>query len=53
MKTILLLATLLGLAACSTAETLAVPKGPAFALNTGRWQPTPTDLLLPPPGKGE
>ena len=44
---------LIGLAGCSSAEVLAKPKGPAFALNTGRWQPTAADLQLPKPGPAE
>jgi Outer membrane lipoprotein virB7 len=53
MKTFLILIALLSLAGCSGAEVLATPKGPAFALNTGRWQPTPADLQLPNPGPAE
>lgn len=40
----LILLLLLSLAACGSKEPLAVCKGPIFALNTGHWQPTPTDL---------
>ena len=53
MKTIVILAALIGLTACSAAETLAKPTGPTFALNTGRWQPSPADLQLPSEGKAE
>jgi hypothetical protein len=53
MKTVMFLAALLGLTACSAAETLAKPTGPAFALNTGRWQPSTADLQLPPQGNAE
>jgi hypothetical protein len=53
MKTFLILMALIGVAGCSSAEVLAMPKGPAFALNTGRWQPTPADLQLPKPGPAE
>ena len=53
MKTVMLLAALIGLTACSAAETLAKPTGPAFALNTGRWQPSTADLQLPSEGKTE
>jgi type IV secretion system protein VirB7 len=53
MKTVMLLAALIGLTACSAAETLAKPTGPAFALNTGRWQPSTADLQLPSEGKAE
>ena len=53
MKILVALIALIGLAACSSAEVLATPKGPAFALNTGHWQPTPADLELPQPGRTE
>ena len=53
MKTLVTLAALIGLTACGAAETLAVPSGPVFALNTGHWQPAPADLLLPKPGGTE
>jgi hypothetical protein len=53
MKTVMILAALIGLTACSAAETLAKPTGPAFALNTGRWQPSIADLQLPSEGKTE
>ena len=53
MKTLAILIALIGLAACSSAEVLATPKGPTFALNAGHWQPTPADLQLPKPGRGE
>ena len=53
MKTLAILAALLGLAACSSPEDLAVCQGPAFALNAGHWQATPADLQLPKPGKPE
>ena len=53
MKTLVILLALTGLAGCGGADTLATPKGPAFALNTGHWQPTPADLELPQPGKTE
>jgi type IV secretion system protein VirB7 len=35
---------LMALAGCQSGEELAVCKGPAFALNTGHWQPTDADL---------
>ncbi|RWX08458.1 type IV secretion system lipoprotein VirB7 [Rhizobium hidalgonense] len=35
---------LLTLAACSTSDPVATCKGTAFQLNTGRWQPTTSDL---------
>lgn len=38
--------TLLVLGACSSSHELAVAKGPVFALNAGRWQPSPQDLAL-------
>ena len=53
MKSIVILAALIGLTACSAGETLAKPTGPAFALNTGRWQPSTADLQLPAEGKTE
>ena len=49
MKTLVTLVALIGLAACSGAETLATPTGPVFPLNTGHWQPAPADLQLPGP----
>lgn len=52
MKTLAILATLIGLTACSTGE-LATCKGPAFALNTGRWQASPADLQIPKPSRTE
>lgn len=48
MRTLVLVA-LIGLSACDNSETLATCKGPIFALNTGRWQPTPADLQTPKP----
>lgn len=53
MKTIVTLFVLMGLTACSSAEVLATPTGPAFALNTGHWQPTPTDLEIPELGRSQ
>ena len=53
MKILAILIASIGLAACSSAEVLATPKGPAFALNAGHWQPTPADLQLPKSGSGE
>ncbi len=53
MKTLVTLAALIGLAACSHTEVLATPTGPVFALNTGHWQPTPADLEIPRPGGSE
>ena len=53
MKTLVILAALLGLAACTNTEVLATPKEPVFALNTSHWQPTPADLQLPSSGRGE
>lgn len=53
MKTLMTLFALIGLTACSGAEVLATPTGPAFALNTGHWQPTPADLEIPKSGRTE
>ena len=53
MRTLVTLAALIGLAACSHTEVLATPTGPVFALNTGHWQPTPSDLEVPRPGGTE
>ena len=54
MKTLVTLFALIGLAACSSsAEMLATATGPAFALNSGHWQPTPADLEIPKPGRTE
>ena len=53
MKTLVILAALIGLAACSHTEVLATPTGPVFALNTGHWQPAPADLEVPRPGGAE
>ena len=54
MRTLVALAVLLALTACSGGEELAVCKGPAFALNTGHWQATSADLQIPKtPGKSE
>ena len=53
MKTLVALAALIGLAACSNAEVLATPTGPVFALNPGHWQPTQADLQIPKPGRAE
>jgi hypothetical protein len=53
MKTLAALVALIGLAACSHTEVLAVPTGPVFALNTGHWQPTPADLQIPKSGRPE
>lgn len=53
MKILLLLA-LAALSACSNGdETLATCTGPVFALNAGRWQPRPADLVAPHIGKSE
>jgi len=49
-RTLAILAVLIGVAACSHTEVLAVPRGPVFPLNTGRWQPDTADLHLPEPG---
>lgn len=38
---------LIALSACSSGEELASCKGPVFQLNTGRWEPAPTDLAKP------
>jgi len=53
MKTLVILAALMGLAACANSEVLATPTGPVFALNTGHWQPTSSDLQMPSSGRGE
>ena len=53
MKTLVTLFALIGLTACSSAEVLATPTGPAFALNSGHWQPTPADLEIPKLGRTE
>jgi hypothetical protein len=53
MKTLMTFVALFGLAACSSADVLATPTGPTFALNPGHWQPTPADLRLPEPGRTE
>ena len=53
MKTVAILVALIGLAACSNTEELAICKGPAFALNTGHWQATAADLQIPKPGRTE
>jgi hypothetical protein len=53
MKLVVILCALIGLTGCTGAETLATPTGPAFALNTGHWQPTAADLQIPHPGKAE
>ena len=53
MRTLVILAALVGLAACSHTEVLATPTGPVFALNTGHWQPGPADLQLPHSGDTE
>lgn len=37
---------LVALGACSSPHELAVAKGPVFALNPGRWQPSAQDLTL-------
>lgn len=47
------LASLLVLGACSSSHELAVAKGPLFALNTGRWHPSPLDLSLVSTPAGE
>ncbi len=53
MRTLVILAALVGLAACSHTEVLATPTGPVFALNTGHWQASPADLQLPRSGGAE
>jgi hypothetical protein len=53
MKTLAMLVALIGLAACSNSEELAVSRGPVFALNAGHWQPTTADLQIPKLGKAE
>ena len=53
MRTLAILAALIGLAACSHTEVLATPTGPAFALNTGHWQANQADLQLPHSGGTE
>jgi hypothetical protein len=53
MKMLAWLAVLIGLGACSHTEELAMCKGPAFALNTGHWEPAQADLQLPTPGRTE
>jgi type IV secretion system protein VirB7 len=40
------LLSLLSLGACQSHHELASAKGPLFALNPGRWQPTAQDLTL-------
>ena len=49
MKPFVILAALIILTACSGTETLAIPTGSVFALNTGHWQPAPADFQLPGP----
>ncbi len=51
MKTIIALAALVCLAACSNSDVLATPTGPVFPLNTGHWQPTAADLQVPRIGR--
>jgi hypothetical protein len=51
MKSIAILITLVGLAACSNSEVLATPTGSVFPLNTGHWQPTASDLQVPKIGR--
>lgn len=51
MRTLVTLAALIGLAACSHTELLATPTGPVFALNTGHWQANPADLQVPHSGE--
>jgi type IV secretion system protein VirB7 len=53
MKIMVTLVALIALCACANKEELATCKGPAFALNAGRWVPSPADLQLPKPGKTE
>ena len=53
MKTLVILVALIGLAACTNSEVLPAPTGPVFALNTGHWQPTLSDLQVPSSGRGE
>ena len=53
MEKLVILVTLIALAACSGNGALATPTGPPFALNTGHWQPTAADLQLPKPGGTE
>ncbi len=53
MKTLVILVALVSLGACSNTEKLASCKGPAFALNTGHWVPSPADLQMPKTGKTE
>lgn len=53
MKTLVIMVTLIALAACSGSGTLATPTGPPFALNASHWQPTAADLQLPKPGGSE
>ena len=49
MRVFAMLVALIGLAACSGADTLATPTGPVFALNAVHWQPAPADLQPPGP----
>lgn len=42
--TLFTLLLLVVLAGCQSGEELTACKGPAFALNTGHWQPTPADV---------
>jgi len=53
MRILAILLALIGLTACSGADVLATPTGPAFALNSGHWQPAPADLEIPRSGRTE
>ena len=46
MRALVIAVALASLAACSHTDELAVCKGPAFALNAGRWQATLADLKM-------
>lgn len=47
-KLCLILVTLGLLAGCGNGDPLAEASGPLFPLNTGHWQPAPSDLAAPP-----
>ena len=46
LLTSIVLFLMLALGACQSSHDLAVARGPLFALNPGRWQPTEQDLAL-------
>jgi type IV secretion system protein VirB7 len=47
MKSLIVILILGLLAGCSSGEDLAACKGPVFQLNTGKWDPAPSDLFEP------